>query len=173
VPSRSASQSRTRKRHQFGFSNSSPSKEGFFVEAITKTRLYLDLTCAAIRLGQELALLVESDRVYGEGAAFRDLADLHRRALSLVIGRHDRIIQSGVQSRVKRATITLSNLANDRRRAEAVAVLSEPSVHALNDAPHESKRVEGRFRLLQNEVLCDDGLRLLLRQFRFRLQPII
>src|SRR6266851_5761216 len=60
-------------------------------------------TCAANRLGQELALLVESDRVYAQGRALRDLADLHRRALSLVIGRHDRIIQSGVQSRVKRS----------------------------------------------------------------------
>ncbi len=58
-------------------------------------------TCAANCLGQELALLVESDRVYGLGGALRDLADLHRRALSLVIGRHNRIIQSGVQSRVK------------------------------------------------------------------------
>ena len=33
----------------------------------------------------------------------RDLADVHRGARSLLIGRHDRIIQSGAQSRVKRA----------------------------------------------------------------------
>ena len=44
----------------------------------------------------------ESSCSSAEQKAFRDLADLHRRTLGSVIDRHDKITQSGVQSRVKR-----------------------------------------------------------------------
>jgi len=59
-------------------------------------------TRTANSLGQQVAFLIEADRIDGEGRALGDFSDLHVGAPDLVVGRHDKIIQSGAQSRVKR-----------------------------------------------------------------------
>src|SRR5713101_3108406 len=65
-------------------------------------------TRTATCLRQQVALLIETDRIDSQDRALGDFSDLHGRARGLVVCAHNRIIQSGAQSRVKRAGKTIA-----------------------------------------------------------------